>query len=620
MSPKIRVLDDHTINKIAAGEVVEDPASVVKELVENALDARATDILVEIASGGRQLIRVSDNGCGMSRDDALLSIERHATSKIQKVEDIFAIDSMGFRGEAVPSIASVSKFTLLTSDRDHSQGEGTLLIVDGGRIHKCCSAARSQGTTIEVKSLFFNVPVRKKFQRSPTYDANEILKRMQLIALAHPAISFRLVHNQRTLFSAQATQGADETSRALEVLGQEYMVGTCPLSHSEGECKIRGFIGVPSFTRRNRTGQYIFVNNRPLQVPFVSFAVKDAYSTMIDSQRHPVFLLYFDLPGQWVDINVHPQKREARFRKEEAVRSALNQSIRAALSQAGSPQPEAFSDHSEERTKEKIAPASRPYSPPRSPPSSPTFSPSPSLRQSPSSPSFKFSYGSTSSKPLPPPSVREERPYTPSDPSPSLLSQEPTKKKARVLSLIPPYFLVEMEPGSIYYVDTKAARARISFERLKQKENCTSAAIQRLLSPSTLELNALESATLSAYLPEMRRLGFEIESFGKDSFIISGVPANTALQDVEFCIRELMEGLQESGEERLKEKQKEENLRTLARRAAAQSNKQLSLGQAQALIDELLNCDQMSYCPSGKPVMVALGAEEIAQQFKGKSE
>ena len=229
-SSKIRVLDEHTINKMAAGEVIESPASVVKELVENSLDAQATDICVEIKSGGRQLIRVTDNGCGMNPDDALLCLERHATSKIKEVEDIQSIFTMGFRGEAIPSIASISKFILLTCAQE---GKGTLLIVEGGKIIQCGEAVRSQGTTIEVKSLFFNVPVRKKFQKSPAYDANEILKIITILSLGHPHVKFQMIDNEKSVLQTGMPIETDfkeqMKDRIATVLGAEFIKACSPL-------------------------------------------------------------------------------------------------------------------------------------------------------------------------------------------------------------------------------------------------------------------------------------------------------------------------------------------------------------------------------------------------------
>src|ERR1700733_11151590 len=319
MPSRIGVLDEHTINQIAAGEVIENSASVVKELLENAIDAGSTEISVEIKAGGRQLIRVTDDGCGMCRDDAILCLERHATSKIRNLEDVYSIGTMGFRGEAIPSIASISKMTILTCEEEGK--EGTLVMVDGGKIINCVSAARSRGTTIEIKSLFFNVPVRKKFQRSPTYDGIEILKVVSIQALAHPEIKFQLIHNQNHELSLMSQTNEDFLSqlggRVSSVVGSEFKAGLKTASFDKEKYHVQGFLGLPTYTRHNRTGQYLFINRRAVFSPFISYAVREGYGTSLATNRHPVYVLHLTLPGYLIDVNVHPQKREVRLHQEQ---------------------------------------------------------------------------------------------------------------------------------------------------------------------------------------------------------------------------------------------------------------------------------------------------------------
>ena len=603
MSAKIRVLDEQTINQIAAGEVIENPASVIKELVENSLDAGATEVCVEILAGGRQLIRVSDNGCGMNRDDALLSLERHATSKISQVEDIFHVHTMGFRGEAVPSVASVSKFTLLTCPREPEGADGTLIIVDGGKVVKCCSAARSPGCTIEVKSLFFNVPVRRKFQRSPTYDANEIEKRMNLFSLAHPEIQFTLRHNEKTVLSVKAGEKGAWPQRIAEVLGEEFVAGTCPIQYSQGETSVHGILGVPSFTRHNRSGQYIFVNGRPIQVPMVSFAVRDAYGTMLSSGRHPIFVLFFTLPGEWVDINVHPQKREARFRRESQIREFLMEAVQKSLKRA---------------TQASSYEAPPPVLPSAPSPVVSAPAPRPLSRYFSGGGGWKPSSSPVTSPPL------FSQPKAPSVPEPTQQALISAPVRSRVLSVLSPYLVVDAsalpdgEDKGLAYVDPRAARSRIFYERLKkgEGEELKTPPSQRLLMPIELKLPALESSLLRAFLPELERLGLVIESSGDHSFVVKGIPPGVKIQETGDTIRELLDSLQEKGSEGSLEADRDRRLATLAQRAAVASVKALSLDMAQALVDELLRCEQSLRCPMGKPTMVFLGAEEIAQQFQ----
>lgn len=304
MVQKILKLPETVINQISAGEVVENPASIVKELVENSLDAGANAIHVEIVGGGQELIRVEDDGCGMSSEDALLSLERHATSKLKSIDDLQTLGTMGFRGEALAAISSVSQFELMTSD-----GTGTKVVCEGGRIVKAEPCARNRGTTIEIRSLFFNTPARKKFQKSASACAAAVTKTMETIVLAHPEIAFTLkVHGKTTI----KTRPASWKERIGEIVGI--------LEHEvkfEGNgVAIAGLIGAPAKAMINRSGQYLYINRRPIFSPLISRAVKDGFGTRIAEHEFPPFVLFLEIPADEVDVNVHPQKKEARFRDE----------------------------------------------------------------------------------------------------------------------------------------------------------------------------------------------------------------------------------------------------------------------------------------------------------------
>lgn len=316
--PKIHVLSDQTINQIAAGEVIENPASVVKELVENALDAGATSIKVETTGGGRGLIRIVDNGCGMDQDDLCLALERHATSKIQRVEDLENLHTLGFRGEALPSIASVSKLMLQSSLGD----QGSSIEVAGGKLGRLMPAARQKGTTVEVRSLFYNVPVRRKFQKSVAADVAEIHKCLTKVALACDNLHLCWVHEGKVQFELH--QGMSLLERIQIVLGKEF---ADQLIKVEG----LGYIGKPFFHRPNRTGQYLSINQRPVVSPFISQRVLEAYSTRLPIKRYPVFVLHLTFSPAWVDANVHPQKREVRLREQGQISSYVVDAIEKAL-------------------------------------------------------------------------------------------------------------------------------------------------------------------------------------------------------------------------------------------------------------------------------------------------
>ena len=561
MPSKIRVLDEITINKIAAGEVIQNPASVVKELVENTIDAGSTDICVEIKGGGRQLIRVTDNGCGMNQDDALLCLERHATSKIREIDDIHALVTMGFRGEAVPSIASISKFTLLTCH----ETKGTLIIVDGGKIIKCSEAARDPGTTIEVKSLFFNVPVRKKFQRSPTYDANEILKVITIQALGHPEIKFQLISNQQSILLTRSQEKLGE--RISSVLGSDY---SCQVDFKKGDFHIQGYIGLPDNTRHNRTGQFLFINKRAVFSPLINFAIKDGYGTSLPTNRHPVYVLHLTMPGSLVDVNVHPQKREVRLRQEQMLKETIFQAVDQALQQVGV----SFSFEKPDVTLLPMETAAPPFELP------------------------KFE----------PPPVEK---YPQTFEQPQFFSEEIQPYIPRVIATLPRFLLLEDEKG-LQLVDQKAARSRIIYEKVLRCD----LPVQTLLIPHTFEVSSIETARLKDYLDDLNRMGIQIEEFGPNTFVIHALPQFFDQADIKSLVMEIVNSLHEFQDEKVLEKEKEKWLALSASRATLGPNKKLSLGEAQSLVAQLMQCEKPSLCPKGKPTMKLITSEEMTKLFE----
>lgn len=612
MPSKIRVLDEHTINKIAAGEVIENPASVIKELVENALDAGSTDICVEIKGGGRQLIRVTDNGCGMSGDDALLSLERHATSKIRAVEDIHELMTMGFRGEAVPSIAAISKFSILTREQGKENTEGTLILVEGGKILQCCPAACSPGTTIEVKSLFFNVPVRKKFQKSPAHDVNEILKTLTLLALGYPHIKFKLLSDQDTILSAPLPTGKTFSEqlkeRAGTVLGRDFIEGCVPIEGSAGGYQVRGWIGMPFQHRQNRTGQHLFINQRGIQSPLVSFAIKDGYGTTIPAQRHPIYVLHLTMPGNLVDVNVHPQKREVRLRQESLLRDMLISAVREAIQAAGGSTQISYSPLQEYYAPD-ITPSPQPQSFPTVHPTF-TMAPSAPLREqwtmrsnAPSAPS-----------PLPVAAIAEA----------SQLFSIPEQKKAvpRVIASIPRYLILEgppdNSPGSktgLCLVDQRAAHARVIFEKLQRHRQHQPLEVQNLLIPHTIDLPPVEANTLRQHLPALEAAGIHLKEFGRHSFLLDGLPEVMGNVDPATFIQEIVSQMSaEDGSQALSE-QIDRRIAQSAVRASVSKDRRLTIPEGQSLVRQLFECETPWFCPQGKPTLATMSLEEISKHF-----
>lgn len=603
MPSRIRILDEHTINKIAAGEVIESPASVVKELVENSLDAGAKDICVEIKGGGRQLIRVTDDGCGMTSDDAVLCLERHATSKIKEVEDILSTHTMGFRGEAIPSIASVSKFTILTHARD--ENEGTLVIVDGGRLVQCGKAACSPGTTIEVKSLFFNVPVRKKFQKSPAYDGNEILKMLTTLALGHPTVKFQLIDNQKKEIQTHVLNEGlfiDQLKdRISTVMGSELLAGCCQVDISSGDSKLQGYIGLPAFSRLNRTGQYLFINGRAVFSPLISHLVREAYGTILPANKYPIFILHLFIPGDIIDVNVHPQKKEVRIRQDHSLKEMILSGVQKAI-QGKTDYHSLF-----EPILESIS-----YKSPEFPMIKPAFS-------------FQESREKKSD---------QESPYYSLNPIPvRTFTQEippfasiPSEKRSfpKVLNTIPNYIILDalsleswkaVPQDGLCLLDQKAAHSRVIFENLIQTHS-GAIATQSLLIPFPLNLPTHEASFLRLNLDKFIANGIHIQEIGANSFLIDALPDIFGNVDVAKLIIDLIENMRDYQEEQVLEKELERRIAISASQAAVHSNKRFQMEEAQSLVNRLFRCQTPFLCPKGKPTLSYIGAEELIKRFQ----
>lgn len=652
MTSKIRVLSDHTINKIAAGEVIENPSSVVKELVENSLDAGASEICIEIKGGGRQLIRITDNGCGMSPDDALLCLERHATSKIKTVEEIHDVTTMGFRGEAIPSIASISKFTLLTrlNDGKESSSLGTMVIVDGGKIMNCSPVACSAGTTIEVKSLFFNIPVRKKFLKSPAVDANEIHKVISLLSLGYPEIKFQLVSDGKSLLSMPLVQ---ETTfqeklkaRIGAVIGQDFMQHTKYLESTHDSFKVQGVVGQPSYTRHNRSGQYLFINQRAVISPLVSYAVKDGYGTALPTGRHPVFVLHLTMPGGYVDVNVHPQKREVRLRQEPLIRDLIIKAVTGSLQHHSVESHELsieskpnFLDHfSIEPQQEQLQIESPVFAKAwnareESIPSRQewVFRPKPS-QQPQTSWQERSQEEPLVNRPLPSSLLRQE--LIPHASLPLMNRQQTTKLPPRILGTIVRYILLEEDgfenelnsetmvsnkTGGLVFVDQRGAHARILYEKLLHQENGQPLSLQTLLIPHPIEVSPFESEALRTAMPTLQQMGIHIQEFGPRSFVIDAIPQMFGDTNLEILvadiIRDVRTGHGSKTTEEIFKRERCKQMALAAGRAAMNQERRLSLVEAQSLIEQLMTCQQPQQCPTGKSIIARLTIADLAKLF-----
>lgn len=477
---RIRILNDTTINQIAAGEVIENPSSVIKELVENAIDAEASEILIETKAGGRGLIKVVDNGCGMTQDDLFLSVERHATSKLVDVEGLDSLKTLGFRGEALPSIASVSKMLLHSA---FSEKEGSCLHMEGGKIVKVFPLPRRKGTTIEVKSLFFNVPVRKKFQKSLNWDLGEIHKVLSKFALCYPSLGLYWIDDEKQLLAFNQQEKSEERVKA--ILGDEFMSQSLPVEYEKGSLQLRGHLSHPAYHHPNRMRQYLFINQRAVSSFFVSQKVLDGYATRLSPHRYPLFVLHLTLPTSWIDVNVHPQKKEIRLREEEKLSSFILQAVERALER-----------------QEKVAP----------------FAVLPPMA---SRDLFKL------------PEISQENIQAPKEERAALLCP-----KVRIVAKVKNYFFVEEAEG-IRIIDMLRAMERILFDELTTKQ--AQLEVQSLLLPIQLHMGGKEGALLCAALKDLNDKGISIRHFGGDAFIVDAIPALLEPEEIEEIIHAYLE-------------------------------------------------------------------------------
>ena len=589
----IRILPIHVANKIAAGEVVERPASALKELVENAIDAGADRIDITVTAGGRKLVSVRDNGCGMNREDALLSLERQATSKIRDVDDIERIDTLGFRGEAIPSIAAVSRFTLVTRRKDDEAG--TRLTVNAGTLAEVAECGAPPGTCVEVRDLFCNVPARKKFLRSYATEEGHIKSIFTVSALAHPELGFSLTIDGRELH--RFAPGATLEERLGSLFGRDFADDLIAVKETEGESaspsavRVYGYISRPS-PQPLRREQFIFVNGRPAMAPIITYALKEAYPAGRAESR-PSIILFIDVPPTEVDVNVHPAKREVRFRHPADVKTAIVAALSAALHPHHS-LPSSPSQPLNPPTHQNLTPA--PFTAP--------FLPTPAPIQRP--------------LPLPPSNPSIPQSPNPTPPQRLTLSTGPWKSFTVLAATESGYLLLETDAGLVT-LNPQAAQERIAYEKLMSAFDGIGAAAtasQPLLIPETVHFSPLESARLKSFAPILRKQGFEIEEFGTDIWKIDAVPALLAGQNASAVIASVVYDIGEAGVRRGERWREELIARSVARTFAGVARK-FTMEGATKLVEELGRTKMPYVCPRGKPVMIFTSNRELARKFSG---
>ena len=649
---RIRLLPEQVANQIAAGEVIERPASVVKELVENALDAQARRVVVEIQAGGRSLVRVGDDGLGMARDDALLCLERHATSKIRRAEDLAALATLGFRGEALPSIASVSRFTLTTRAREGDSPEGTQIIVHGGRILEVKAAGRAPGTTVEVRQLFFNLPARRKFLRTEETESAHIQHYLTLAALAHPEVAFAFQRDGRPVWQLPPVKAGDGSAARLGALQErlrilyggerallrvDYSAALEPPDDPDAETapaparppapaapfRLWGFIGAPGVSRSNREDQHLFVNRRPIENRGLNFALLEGYHTALMKGRYPVACLFLEIDPAMVDVNIHPAKREVKFHREAEVRRLVAQAIRQTLLafHSGTPASAAPPAAAPGPPEPAAPPPLAPPPPPAAQSALPNFpaalapAPQPRPLTASATPPLRMGF---SPAPAPPATPAVLPPTAPGPlPPPPLPAPVPLLKvPLRLVGVIGRLYVVLESDRGLVLLDQHAAHERILFEQmLRRLEQHDQAPSQRLLLPETVELAAREAGFLREQLSVLTRLGVGLSEFGERTFLLDALPPFVKVPDARRFVIELVDELRAAGRELNALRLGEDTIAKTVCRHAVKANDPLAGRELENLVEDLRHCAMPYTCPHGRPTLIEMSFRELEKKF-----
>ena len=669
---RIHVLPEHVANKIAAGEVVERPASVVKELLENALDAGATRIKISVEAGGKKLIQITDNGCGMVRDDAMLAFERHATSKIKDAEDLLSVATLGFRGEALPSIAYVSRLRLET--RDAGAAAGTILEINGGKIARVEEAGLPEGTSITVRDLFFNTPARKKFLKAESTELSHIASLVTHYALAHPEKHFELHSATNAMLVAPPVAGYSE--RVYQVFGKETLdqliavAAEQALEHvglpqpppwrrvekdesddeaapaDPGKMRLHGFVSKPEIQKLNRNSIYVFVNGRLIRDRLIQHGLTEAYRNIIPPSVYPVVLLFLELPPGEVDVNVHPSKTEVRFRQPTLMHDFVRDTVRAALMKAR-PAPQFTTEIRAHATASSgLTPGAREWEPPSDlatasgAPARALYDPAGGAGfalQAPSLPAlsarFQFEGGIAVEANAAIPVARgldsfaEAIPETIPDNgcAPALdvsenASEEDSTLAAlstlRPLGQIRNSFILAVNEDGLWIVDQHVAHERVLFERILKQRAAQKVESQRLLMPIVLELSPAQQAIFAEIADELQHNGFEAEPFGARSVAVKVAPAGVDAAAVEHMLHELLDQISREEQSLNLEKIRGRIAASIACHAAIKVNMPLEQNKMDWLLAELAKADHPMSCPHGRPVVLRYSVKDIQKAFK----
>src|SRR5579862_7393037 len=667
---KIHILSEAVANKIAAGEVVERPASVVKELLENSLDSGATRIRISVEAGGKKLIQITDNGCGMVRDDAMLAFERHATSKLKNADDLLKVSTLGFRGEALPSIASVSRLHLET--RSPESPSGTVIEINGGKIARVEEAGLPEGTSITVRDLFFNTPARKKFLKAESTELSHIASLVTHYALAHPEMHFELHSASNAMLVAPPVAGHSE--RVYQVFGKETLDQLIPIASRQalervglpqpppwrraadeeteprepGEMRVHGFVSKPEIQKLNRNSIFVFVNGRLIRDRLVQHAITEAYRNIIPPTVYPVVLLFLELPAAEVDVNVHPSKTEVRFRQQTAMHDFVRDSVRAALMKAR-PVPQfvtemrAHATASQALTPGAMTPGIESWEPVSGAGSGVGDAESSLATDARNGVGGDFLGGGGFSlqAPVPPPisqrfqfeggiaveanaalSLAREVEAVPDNgcaPALDVREEEPTLLSLgtlKPLGQIRNSFILAVNEDGLWIVDQHVAHERVLFERVLKQRATQKVESQRLLMPIVLELSPAQQAVFSEIADELQHNGFEAEPFGARSVAVKVAPAGIEASAVENMLQELLDQFSREEQSLNLEKIRARIAASIACHAAIKVNMPLEQNKMEWLLAELAKTDHPMSCPHGRPVVLRYSVKDIQRAFK----
>ncbi|MDP8218001.1 MAG: DNA mismatch repair endonuclease MutL [Candidatus Theseobacter exili] len=586
---RIHILPDGVINKIAAGEVVERPASVVKELLENAIDAGATRIIVEIKKGGKDLIRITDNGSGMMKEDCLLAIQRHATSKIEEVEDLVNIQTLGFRGEALASIASVSRFSLRTRCKDEESEAGTYIQMEGDKILEVREEGCPCGAIMEVRSLFFNVPARRKFLKTDRTEMASIMEVVSQVSLANLKTGFQLISDGKE--SRHFLPGETLTDRIRGLYGASFSSRGITMEVKKEDFELTGWLGKPETARTDRKGQHWFVNGRSVRSPFLSYALSEGYGTTIMQNRYPSAVVFFKLPGEEVDVNVHPAKKEIRFADTSSIRGFLIHSVRETLQKNDLVPHVTFPDETGFYREEKSSGLSRSE-----------------LVRDATEQYLK---------------LNEENALP--DHSGTAVAEESFQEQldeSRPLSfdriigvLADMYILVESQKGLII-IDQHAAHERVLYEQTVHEINNRGVETQALLMPPTIEMSYSEASLLEENIALIQEAGIILEDFGQNTFLVRAVPSSFQGSDIQRLVFEIVDALRHGRDLKESDTERQERIIRKICRSSVMARDRLKEEELLALLDSLVKCRQPHTCPHGRPTMIKLSGSELDKRFK----